>query len=211
MKKPRISPRKSPQQGRSRGLVESVVTAATRVLVKQGYEGATTNRVAEVAGVSIGSLYQYFPNKDALVGAVIDKAIERHVGRIEAAIAKVRDRPLDDALRVLIAAAYDLHFENLALFREIFVRAPQVDRLQNILRARRHVAALLTTVLDSRGIRLRDPELAIFVLHNATLGVLHAAVFAVGDAAPPVDHRDRLIDELTRLSSSYLTAITERF
>jgi AcrR family transcriptional regulator len=54
-------------------MVDSILDAAARVLRKHGYEEATTNRVAEVAGVSVGSLYQYFPNKEALVHALIER------------------------------------------------------------------------------------------------------------------------------------------
>ena len=69
--------RKSPRQARSRETVEVLLEAATRVLVEAGFEGASTNRIARVAGVSVGSLYQYFPNKAAIVRMLI----ERHVTR----------------------------------------------------------------------------------------------------------------------------------
>ena len=72
----RTTPRKRPRQERSRATVETVLEATARVLVKHGFDGLTTNLVAETAGVSIGSLYQYFPNKAALVGALIEKHIE---------------------------------------------------------------------------------------------------------------------------------------
>jgi AcrR family transcriptional regulator len=64
---PRLSSRKQPRQTRSAGLVAAVLEAATQVLAKEGEEGFTTARVAEKAGVSVGSLYQYFPNKTAIL------------------------------------------------------------------------------------------------------------------------------------------------
>ena len=70
--------RKRPRQERSRFTVEAILIATERVLAEHGVQGATTNRIAEVAGVSIGSLYQYFPNKDAiLVELVEDQRVER--------------------------------------------------------------------------------------------------------------------------------------
>ena len=68
-----INPRKLASQERSRATVDALLEATTRVLLKEGYDRASTNRIAEVAGVSIGSLYQYFPSKEALVAAVIDR------------------------------------------------------------------------------------------------------------------------------------------
>jgi len=68
-----VSLRKEPSQRRSKELVDIIVKATTRVLLKDGYEGCTTNRVAEVAGVSIGSVYQYFPNKESLVVRVMER------------------------------------------------------------------------------------------------------------------------------------------
>ncbi|MDQ0463980.1 AcrR family transcriptional regulator [Caulobacter ginsengisoli] len=66
-----LSPRKQPVQARSRALVEAILVAAARVLEQSGLEGFNTNRVAEAAGVSVGSLYQYFPGKTALLAALV--------------------------------------------------------------------------------------------------------------------------------------------
>nr|WP_174507108.1 TetR/AcrR family transcriptional regulator [Acinetobacter sp. Marseille-Q1620] len=63
-------PRKLPIQGRAKTTVEAILQSTAHILVQKGYEGLTTNLVAEIAGVSIGSLYQYFPNKEALIAAL---------------------------------------------------------------------------------------------------------------------------------------------
>ncbi len=70
---PVLKPRKMPRQRRSSVTVEAILEAAARILETRGLEGYTTNAVAEKAGVSIGSLYQYFPGKDALTGALIKR------------------------------------------------------------------------------------------------------------------------------------------
>ena len=72
----RTTPRKRPRQARSKATVDTILDATTRVLVKQGFDGLSTNAVAAAAGVSIGSLYQYFPNKEALVLALIERHME---------------------------------------------------------------------------------------------------------------------------------------
>ena len=66
----RTTPRKRPRQDRSKATVDSILDATARVLVRHGFDGLTSNAVAEIAGCSIGSLYQYFPNKEALVAAL---------------------------------------------------------------------------------------------------------------------------------------------
>ncbi|TIV67001.1 MAG: TetR family transcriptional regulator, partial [Mesorhizobium sp.] len=67
------NPRKNASQDRSRATVDALVEATARILVRDGFDKASTNRIAEEAGVSIGSLYQYYPSKEALVAAVIDR------------------------------------------------------------------------------------------------------------------------------------------
>ena len=82
--RPQLKPRKRPSQARSKATVEAILVAAAQVFRRQGYAGATTDRIAERAGVSVGSLYQYFPNKDAILVALT----ERHV---DAGFALVRE------------------------------------------------------------------------------------------------------------------------
>jgi AcrR family transcriptional regulator len=77
---PRLTARRRPRQARSHMTVTSLLDATARVLVRRGYAACTTNLVAEVAGVGIGSLYEYFPNKEALVAALAEREIEAHLG-----------------------------------------------------------------------------------------------------------------------------------
>src|SRR5690242_13473336 len=72
-KKTTPKPRKKPTQARSAATVEALVTATARILVREGYDRASTNKIAREAGVSIGSLYQYYPSKEALVAALIER------------------------------------------------------------------------------------------------------------------------------------------
>src|SRR5215468_9906844 len=72
-RKPLTKARKHASQERSRATVDALIEATARILVREGFEKASTNRIAREAGVSIGSLYQYYPSKEALVAAVIDR------------------------------------------------------------------------------------------------------------------------------------------
>ena len=81
-----LEARKQPVQARSRMTLDAILDAATRVLTMESLSGFNTNRVAEVAGVSVGSLYQYFPNKAALMSALIDREQLRLATALEAAV-----------------------------------------------------------------------------------------------------------------------------
>lgn len=102
---PRIAPRKAPRQSRSTATVACILEAATRILARDGLAGFNTNRVAEVAGVSVGSVYQYFPNKDALVAALVERAQDDLATGIESAIAACAERPLEESLALLASLA----------------------------------------------------------------------------------------------------------
>ena len=93
-RKLQTNPRKSASQERSRATVDALLEATARVLMKEGYDRASTNRIAEVAGVSIGSLYQYFPSKEALVAAVIDRHTQQVSQVTRNALVKVAARPI---------------------------------------------------------------------------------------------------------------------
>jgi AcrR family transcriptional regulator len=109
---PRIAlkPRKLPRQERSQRMVEVILQAAARVLERESLAGFNTNRVAQVAGVSVGSLYQYFPNKAALVTALIDQAQTTLAQDLEALVAQLEGKSLEESLRALAQAAVTQQF-----------------------------------------------------------------------------------------------------
>ncbi|WP_204114880.1 TetR/AcrR family transcriptional regulator [Shimia biformata] len=99
---PIANPRKTPRQARAEATVEAIEQAAARILVQGGIEALNTNRIAEVAGVSVGSLYQYFPNKTAIMGALIRRKRARLLDGLRAAVAS--DAPPNTHMRRLILA-----------------------------------------------------------------------------------------------------------
>ncbi|KAF1064749.1 TetR/AcrR family transcriptional regulator [Burkholderia gladioli] len=101
-RRPRLQPRKNPTQPRAAGTVAAIVEAAAQVLETRGIEGFNTNAVAERAGVSIGSLYQYFPGKDALTVALMQRETQRFVEDMDRAMAEPDGMV---ALGLLIGAA----------------------------------------------------------------------------------------------------------
>lgn len=147
--KARTNPRKSASQERSRLTVDALIEATARILVKQGYDHASTNRIAQAAGVSIGSLYQYFPSKEALVAAVIDRHNQAMMLLVREALARVSAQPPATAVRTLVKVMIDAHRVNPRLHRALFEQVPRVGRLDNIQANDREAAALVKLYLDA--------------------------------------------------------------
>src|SRR5687768_6850607 len=102
-------PRKQPQQARSRDLVTAVVEAAARVFEEQGYEATTTDQVAVVAGVSVGSLYQYFADKDSLLTALHQRHAADVLAVLDAVCAQASQRNLKESIQGAVDGLLRLH------------------------------------------------------------------------------------------------------
>lgn len=188
----KLSARKRPVQGRSTATVEAILQAATYILVKRGWAAFTTNAVAEKAGVNIASLYQYFPNKEAIVAELQ----RRHV-------AEVRRRwpepppglPLSSALRMMVEAVVAEHRVNPALHRVFAEELPRVARARTARspaedRWAKRVAPLM---------KVPDVELATFIADTAVHAVIHEAA---SDHPELLEH-PRFVAELVRMLSAY--------
>jgi AcrR family transcriptional regulator len=168
--------RKQPRQARSRATIEAILDAAARILAQRGWEGFTTNAAAEVAGVSIGSLYQYFPNKLALIEAVR----HRHFDQVLAALRAAADRTLSPTQRVsaLVDGMIAVHARQPAAHRVLLEEAPRAsesraahDRFAVIVH--QHYEAI---VKANRPVRsTRDTRIAAQVLAAAVAGIVHDA------------------------------------
>src|SRR5260370_33139247 len=111
-RKLQTNPRKLASQERSCSTVDALLEATARILVKEGYDQASTNRIAEVAGVSIGSLYHYFPSKEPLIAAVIDRHTQEVSEVTRNALIKVAARPIEVAAREFVSRAIYAHRAN---------------------------------------------------------------------------------------------------
>ena len=121
----RLSPRKKPAQRRAAFTVHAILEAAAHILEHRGLEGYTTNEIAARAGVSIGSLYQYFPNKDAVTIALIEREMSGMVDEVAAALALTsRRRALKEAIRAAVRnQARRPHLARLLDFEELRLTA----------------------------------------------------------------------------------------
>ncbi|RYE92654.1 MAG: TetR/AcrR family transcriptional regulator [Myxococcales bacterium] len=194
--------RKRPRQARSRATVDVILDATARVLVTTGYDRASTNRVAEVAGVSVGSLYQYFPSKEALVAALVERHSAAVRAVIETQLAEVACAPVPEAVRGLVEALFAAHLVDPPLHRALHEQVPRVGRLGRLLDDQCYIRGLVRAVLATRAAELRRTDLdAVAMLMVATVeAAVHAAVLPEQPVVPP----GRLIDELVDMLLRYL-------
>jgi len=121
---PRAALAKVPRQQRSIAMVHSIVDAAKRVLEREGLEAFTTNRVADVAGVSVGSLYQYFPNKDALLLGVMERGLHMAEDVCHQALAASQATTFEEAYRELMTGLIEHLEPRRPLLREVLAGTP---------------------------------------------------------------------------------------
>jgi len=168
--------RKQPQQARSRATIEAILEATAHILGRRGWDGLTTNAVAEAAGVSIGSLYQYFPNKLALVEAVR----QRHFDQVLTVLRSAADTAFPRSRRVaaLVEGMIGLHSQHPAAHRVLLEEAPTVtdvraahDRFATLLHE--HYEAIIRS--SRRSFPKGETRIAAQVLAAAVAGVVHDA------------------------------------
>lgn len=202
---PRTKPRKSASQERSRLTVNAILEATTRVLVKDGYDHASTNKIAAVAGVSIGSLYQYFPSKEALVAAVSDRHARDMLQLMRDALAKVAASPIDVAAREFVSVAIDAHRVNPKLHRVLAEQIPRIGRLESVEAIDQEVLAIIRGYLDAHRdeIDVADIDVAAFICVTAVEALTHAAVLRRPDILSD-ENADEFVDEVTDLVVRYL-------
>jgi AcrR family transcriptional regulator len=117
--------RREPKQRRSRETVQAVLEAVQRVLKRHGVEAITTNRIAEAAGVSIGSLYQYFPDKRAIFAALYDRHVDEVRNVIERTMADCTSASLEDFTRELVEGLANVHTEDAELHEIVSGAVPE--------------------------------------------------------------------------------------
>jgi AcrR family transcriptional regulator len=204
-RRPLTKPRKIAFQKRSRATVDALVEATARILVREGFDKASTNRIAQVAGVSVGSLYQYFPGKEALVAAVIERHQQEIMQTVRAELAEVSAQPVEEAVGKLVAIAVKAHRVDPRLHRVLAEQIPRVGKLEKLEAFSRENYSLFRAYLESHRDELRvdDLELASFVCVTSIEALTHNAVLHYPKMLSD-ETMARLIDEAARLVTAYL-------
>jgi AcrR family transcriptional regulator len=199
--------RRKPSQRRSQLTVTAILDAAARVFEERGFDAGTTNRVAEKAGVSIGSLYEYFPNKDALLVAVVERELERERSKLLAILAPAAsERGLAAQLHAFVETLVELHARRPALHRILFEQADHPPAAHAcVLRFEESLAHALAESLRGARPLLRDPDTAAHLIVQTSESLAHRFVLR------GIHELDRagFVRELTRLLVGYALAAPE--
>ena len=115
-----LKPRKTPQQSRSAVTISAIHTATIQVLLAEGVGRLTTTRVAERAGVSVGTMYQYYPHKQALLYAIVERQLETIVDAMLAAIGRLEGGDLGSLAEGLANAWLDPKLADIIASRAIY-------------------------------------------------------------------------------------------
>jgi AcrR family transcriptional regulator len=199
------NPRKEASQARSRATVDALVEATTRILVREGFDKASTNRIAELAGVSVGSLYQYFPNKEAIVVAVIERHRQKIMQLVLAELAKAAAEPVARGIRTLVAVAIESHRVDPKLHRVLAEQIPRVGKLEKVETYNRGSYAVFRAYLERHRdeLNVSNLELAAFICVSSIEAVTHNAVLHHPEMLSN-ETTEALIDDTTRLVLGYL-------
>jgi AcrR family transcriptional regulator len=187
------SPRKSVRQSRARETIEAILQASAQIVTKRGISELTTNRIAEIAGVSIGSLYQYFPGKDAVVHALVEREFNRAVDAFVALIESIDPDavPLDEAVRAIVDKVFEHQVHLRPVYKEIVLAALSFKHLRFTLQNdARVLAAVREKLVQYPEIDREHLDMGTFVALYAMKGVQLGSVFA---ERPPDDPKLRAI------------------
>ncbi|MFZ5438947.1 MAG: TetR/AcrR family transcriptional regulator [Myxococcota bacterium] len=190
-------------QARSKAMVEALLDATARILVKDGWDALSTNRVAALAGVSVGSLYQYFPSREALVHAVIERWTTTFAADMTALAEKLGKASLQRGVPIVVRAALDSARVDTKLHRAFLENLPRLGRFEAFEQLNRRLAELLAgwLGLHERRLGVDDPALAAWVVVQLLSGLIDQALLY----RPELLQLPRFQRHLERLVLNYLS------
>jgi AcrR family transcriptional regulator len=180
---PENSARKKPVQARSKTMVEMIMRAAARILVRDGYEALTTNLVAEEAGASVGSLYQYFSSKQQLVTALLERHIDDTMSQLREELPHLSLLPVEQAIPRFVELMIASHRVDPALHRVFFEQLPRVGDYAKIETSLNEGLMLAEAYLRAHAadVQPQNHALSAFMLVHSIEALTHAAVLSRPD------------------------------
>jgi AcrR family transcriptional regulator len=202
-----LEPRKSPVQARSTASVDAILEATVQVLLQVGKEQTTTTRVALRAGVSVGTLYQYFPNKSSLLQAVLRRHMDEVTNAIELVCKEQRGGTLRQMVTALITAFLEAKMRDAKTSVALYSVSSDVDGARIVqqmgLRSNKAIVRMLATSCESL---TTDPQLVASMLQGAMVGVSRRML----ELSAPEEQFDSLRRELIFLACAYVDACHRR-
>ncbi|MCG8315183.1 MAG: TetR/AcrR family transcriptional regulator [Pseudomonadales bacterium] len=197
---------RKPQQQRSAFTYSVILEAATQLFVARGLK-TTTNQIAERAGVSIGTLYQYFPNKGALVSALTEQHLKEMIELITTGLSARLDRPLEEIIETTVTLMIDAHAINPGLHRLLVEESNHSGITEQLKQFEHRLLQLIEAFLEAKRTQLRVQDLKIvsFVIMNTLETLTHRAVLQADsvDISQEGD-KDLLITHTCDLITRYL-------
>ena len=198
-----FEPRKTPVQARATVTVEAISEATVQVLLSQGTQRLTTTRVADRAGVSVGTLYQYFPNKQSLLFAVLEDHLERVTKEVEDACEHARHKPLTEMIKEVVEAFVDAKIARADISVALYKIAPDVGGLALVKRVTQRMRKAIVRMLESATDTKTSPdEFAIQMMLAAMSGAMRSVLETGGSPAM----MRKLREHLVVLCQSYMAA-----
>lgn len=194
--------RKHPRQERSRQMVDKLLEATARVLTQRGLDGTTTPAIAESASVSVGSLYQYFDGKDALIAALLDKRVADLTRLLDTQAQQASTMNLRDTVRMSIQLTLTFMHSNEGLYLELarnWHRLP-VNRVADVLEQYFLETGRLYFLQHQLEYPIRDLPVRLFITYNSTLFTLMRLMSHKGAHL----RQEEVVDGLTDMITSYL-------
>ncbi len=195
-------PRKVPKQGRAMHTVDSIIQATQKILSTEGYDCASTNHIAEVAGVSIGSLYQYFPSKEAIVAALVEKTVVEAAERIREVLLSCMGLPLEESTPRLVRVILETRKENAFVFLNLPREIPRYRAVSGQLTTEKYLHTTIHSYYMQHRDRvgIEDLDTAIFVTEQLVIGCIDAYI---DNNSPKIDD-ETLVDHLSMAVLNYL-------
>ncbi len=202
-----LEPRKSPVQARSAASVDAILEATVQVLLSVGKERLTTTRVASRAGVSVGTLYQYFPNKSSLLQAALKRHLTQVAEAVELVCKEQTGRTLHQMATALVTKFLDAKMKDAKTSVALYSVSSDVDGARIVQQTGIRInKAIVQMLASARQALTTDPQLVASVLQAAMAGVSRRIL----ESGAPEKQVDTLRRELIILACAYVEASSTR-
>jgi AcrR family transcriptional regulator len=199
-RKPATLPRKRPRQKRAQLTVEALVQAVEIILARDGVDGLTAAKIAEVAGVSVGSLYQYFPGKESIFAALAERYMEQFFDGFARTLDACRDTPMETLVEAMLRALLSVHAVQARIQPLLYDAMPSLGLTPRMLELLDRYSAELARFLEARG-TVDDPQAAAWVIIHSMEGIVRR----YGMSPPPEPERERYFRALVRLLVGFVS------
>lgn len=199
-----LKPRKKPCQSRSKAMYDSILEATTHLLSEKGYAATTTNHIADRAGISIGSLYQYFPNKESIAVELLQRHIVNGLDYMNPLITHAMKSKGNPAkmVKAFIEAACDHHTDNPSLHKVLEEEVPHPAHIREALRQNEDLfaEAIVHWIEQHSPRKVSNLHVAAKLVYFMVKTMAHWYILSQQTEI----ERDVFVDEMTAIVMSYL-------